>query len=293
MDKHFAISTDSSCDLNKSYLAKHDVYCVVMKHILKGEEVAEHFDNDKQFDGFYEAIKTGSLPTTVAVNPIEAKAHFEKIIETEKSGDVIHMPLSSGLSATCDNCVEAANILNKDLKDRQVFVIDGMTASVGYGMLIDELIRLRDSGATTDEAIKRVKEMRDNTQSWFYVDDLSYMKRGGRISGFKATLGTLLKIKPIILANSKGKLAVENRVKGTKAAVQYVIDKMHKHGKGLPTYLWYTTKSDYYHELKSALKTHYPDMKITEGRVGPVIGSHVGGGSAMVVFEGDPRLDID
>jgi len=161
----FIISTDSCVDLFKGHLDKNGVHCITMKRVLKGEEISEHYDSVKEFDAFYDALKKGALPTTVAINPAEMQQHFEEILAKEKEGDIIHIPLSSGLSVTCESAIKAAEEINKTLKGRQIYVVDSLGATLMMGMYVEELIKLRNEGVPTARAIERIHELRDHTQA--------------------------------------------------------------------------------------------------------------------------------
>ena len=304
MKTNFVISCDSCVDIFKSYLDKKNVHSITMKRVLNGNEISEHYNSTKEFDAFYEAMKKGALPTTVAINPSEMQQHFEEILkkdsQCESSQDIIHLPLSSGLSTTCDNAIKAAAELNKTLKNRKIHVIDTFGATLTMGYLCEELIELRDKGTSTKDAIKRIEELRDHMQIWIIMTDLFNLKRGGRISGVKATIGTLLKINPIIILNHIGKLAIENKMKGNKHAIDYVLAKMQKLGKDVnknfdtsTVYVVRTSQSKLYEDTKAAVAKKYPNMKMKEGIVGPIIGSHLGCNSTIVIFEGAKRLEVE
>lgn len=298
--KNFIISTDSCVDTYKSSLTKQNVYCITMKRVLNGKDVVEHYDSASEFDAFYDSLSKGALPTTSQINPFEMQEFFSSILEKEKTGDIIHIPLSSGLSSTCDNAQKAAEEINKTLKGRKIFVVDSLIATHGMGMMIEELIQLRDSGKSTHEAIKRITELRDNMQGWVIMSDLFHLRRGGRISGVKATIGTILNVKPIITINKVGKLAIENKMRGTDKGIQYILEKMEELGnKANPKFktttinVIRTSKSKLYEDLKAAIKAKYPTLKVKENIiVGPIIGTHLGCNSVIVIFEGAPRLDI-
>ena len=299
-NSNFIISTDSCVDLYKSYLEKNGVHSITMKWIVNGTENSKHFNTPAEFDGFYETIKKGALPTTVALNPEELQDHFAKIIQQNPQGDIIHIPLSSGLSVTCDSAGRAADTINKTLNGRKVYVIDSLIATHGMAWLVEHLLALRDAGTGTQDAIKSVQALRDRMHAWIIMNDLFHLKRGGRISGVKATIGTMLNLKPIVIVNAKGKLAIETKVKGVTFAVEYLLKKMQDYGEktnpnfGKSTiYLARTTDDKAFELLQKAIIKKYPDMKIKEGRIGPVIGTHLGAGSAVLVFEGAKRLEIN
>jgi len=297
---NFIISTDSCVDLFKGYLNKRGVHCITMKYVINGVEIGEHYNTEKEFATFYQKIKGGALPTTVALNPIELQQHFEDIFESEEHGDIIHIPLSSGLSVTCDSAKKAAAVVNSKVKDRKIHVVDSLIATLGMGWLVDELISLRDKGATTKEAIERVTQLRDNMHAWVIVSDLLHLKRGGRISGAKATIGTILGIKPVIIVNKNGKLVIESKAKGDKKAIGYVMGKMQEFGENVrkdfgTSTIWVarTSESKMLGDLKTTITKKYPNATIKDGIIGPVIGSHLGCGAVIVFFEGAPRLDIN
>ena len=297
--KHFIISTDSCVDLFKSTLAAHDVYCIMLKRIVNGVETAELYDSEEEYDRFYEEIKKGALPTTAQLNSFELQEYFEGILAKEPEGDIIHIPLSSGLSGTCDNVKATADALNKTLVSRKIYVVDSLIATVGMAYLVELLIELRDNGTDASAAIRRIEEARDRLQGWVIVGNLFHLKRGGRISGFKAAIGTLLNMKPVIVLSKPGRLAVENTLKGGKKAIKYVLNAVDKYGIQVlpdlfdrPVYLARTSKNELYDEFKRSFVEKYPQATIKEYTVGPIIGTHLGDGCAIVLFEGAPRLDI-
>ena len=295
----FIISTDSCVDLFKSYLNERNIYCITMKRILNGREIEEHFDSTKEFECFYDTLEKGEMSTTVAVNPQEAKEHFEEILAKEKIGDIIHIPLSSGLSITCANAEQAAAELNQTLDGRKIYVVDSFIATHGMAMLVEELIKMRDAGKSTTEAVERIKYLREHIQAWVIMGDLMHLKRGGRISGFKAAIGTLLNVKPIISVNRQGKLCIENKMKGERNAIKYVLDKMQKLGEqesedflNNTVYLVRTRENKLFNEFKKAVKEKYPTLRIKESLIGPIIGTHLGCSGAFVIFEGALKVDI-
>lgn len=298
--KNFIVSTDSCADFFKSYLENNNVYCITVKRISNGKKIGELYDSTDEFDNFYEELKKGALPTTCELSVKEMQEYFENILAKETEGDVIHVALSSGLSPTCDNAKTAANEINKTLSDRKVYVIDSLVATCGMGQLVDSLIKMRDSEFETSDAIKKIERIRDYQQTWVIVDDLFHLRRGGRISRFRAALGTLMNVKPIIVVSRHGKLVIENTEKGAHKAVEYVLNKVRELGsKARPDFsdntvnFCYSSKSPIYDELTQSFKEEFPNVTIKQSRIGPVIGTHVGGGCAVISFQGSKRLDIE
>ena len=296
----FIISTDSCVDLYKSYLNDNNVYCITMRRVLNGKEISEHFDSDAEFDKFYDTLKDGAQPTTVALNPFELEEHFEEVLKKEKTGDVIHVCLSSGLSVTYVNALKAAETVNAKVKGRKVHVVDSLIATYGMAQLVDRLIGFRNQGLSTEEAIKKITYIRDHSQAWIIMSDLFHLKRGGRISGVKATIGTILNIKPVVIVNQKGKLAIENRMRGHQNAINYALSKMEEFGEKFnpefatsTVYVVRTSNSKQYEDFKTAVKAKYPNINMVTGAIGPIIGTHLGLGGMGVLFEGARRLDVN
>ena len=300
MKKNFIISTDSCCDHFKSYLDKHNVYCIILKRILNGKEFVELYDSVEEFDNFYEDLKKGALPTTSLLNTIELQEYFESILRVESQGDIIHVCLSSGLSATYGNAVRAAETVNAATKSgRKVYVIDSLIGTHGMSMQVDRLIEMRDSGMTSAAAVKKIEDLRDHQQGWVIMSDLFHLKRGGRIGGVQAAIGSVLGIKPIIVLNREGKLAIENKMRGAGNAIDYLLAKMKELGVNHGTdfskscvYIVRTSKSKLYDDFLAAALRKYPKMKYTERIVGPIIGTHLGCGGMCILFEGAERVDV-
>lgn len=292
--RKFILSTDSCVDHFKTYLDNNDVYCIVLRRLLNGVENSELYDSFEEFEKFYADLKKGALPTTSQLGEFELSEYFKKIIDTEPEGDLVHLTLSSGLSGTYDNAVRAAEGLNKELVGRKVFVLDSLSASLGMGMLVDRLIELRNAGTDAAEAVKTVADIRDHQQVWVVVGNLFHLKRGGRLSGFKAAIGTLLAVKPIMIINSEGKLVIESTVKGKKKAVAYLAAKMKEYkASANPVYLLHSSgNSEMYDELEKEITKTHPGTVVKKGMVGPIIGTHLGEGSVAFVFEGAKRLKI-
>lgn len=298
MKKNFIVTTDSCADWFKSEYAAQDVHCIPVKYVLGGAEISNVPNSAEEMEKFYENLKQGSLPSTVALNQTELEEFFGEVLgKTE--GDIIHICLSSGLSLTYDNAVKAVKSINEKLQGRKIYLIDSLIATWGMGMMVDQLVEMRDNGTETQAAVDRILDLRDNMQGWVAVSDLFHLKRGGRISGAKAAIGTVLGIKPIIVLSKKGKLEVQNKMKGPRKAVAYLMEKMETLGEKCnpnfmngTAYLARTTRGEIYELLKKAIAEKYPTLKVKECIVGTVVGTHLGNTAVALIFEGGARLDI-
>lgn len=294
----FIISTDSCADLFKSYLEEKNVYSIILKRITGGVVSEELFDSYSEYEAFYDSIRKGALPTTSALNPSELAMHFGRILEKEKEGDIVHISLSSGLSVTFDNAAAVAEELSQT-SGRRVYAFDSLSASLGIAMQVDKLIELRDKGLSAEEAVKKLSAFRGRQQLWALVGNLFHLKRGGRLSTSKAAIGSLLGIRPLLIVNKKGGLAIEKAVRGTKKAIDYVLGKMEAQAQNSgiditenTVYISHSSAKGNLEEMKSALAKRFPGIRLKEGMVGPIIGAHVGAGTVAVAFVGEERLDI-
>ena len=291
MANKFIISTDNCADIFKSEMQKNGIYFLPLKRILGDKEFAEIYDSSKEFDNFYEEIKKGALPSTSQINPDEFITHFNGILEKEKEGDIIQISLSSSISGTHASAVAAANELNPTLKGRKIYAFDSLSAACGQRMQIDKFMELC-ANTEAEKAIKIVGDIRDNQHLLFMVDDLFHLKRGGRVSAAKAVVGSLLGVKPILTFNRQGKLAVIDKTRGAKASAWFLsaIEKYATSPNEI--YMIRTTQSETFNQIAKGLSDKYPKAKIVEGRVGPIIGTHVGSGALGICFQGKPRLDV-
>ena len=295
----FHVTTDSCADMRKSEYEQKGLRLMVLKRILNGEEIAEVYDTDAEFDAFYESIKNGDRPTTAALNQDEFTAFFEKVLEETKTGDIIHICLSSGLSLTYDNGKKAVDELNKKLTDRKIYLLDSRSATLIMAGLCERALELQSEGIAAADAMKTLEEFRDHQHGWFFVSDLFHLKRGGRISGAKAAIGTLLGIHPVMTVNKEGKLVLHGKARGGKKAIQYVLEQMIELGeKANPDfangtfYVARTNVTETYKELLAAVKAKYPNATVKTGIIGPIIGTHTGCGACGVLWTGAPRLEI-
>lgn len=295
----FVISVDSCSDMFRSYMEQNRVYCLIVKRILNGQIIEELFDSEKEYDNFYESIRKGALPTTSLPNPTEFYEHFMRAMDAEEC-DSIHIGLSSGLSNNVLNAVIAAEEINSTRKDgRKAFVVDSLAASLPIAMLTDKAIEMRDAGLTAAEATEKLNELRHRMQVWIMVDDLFHLKRSGRIGGFKAAIGSVLGIKPIIIFNDKGKLVIESTQKGARKSIDYLLSKVDELGIGKGHDLngnlriAHSSVSETAARVQEALTERFGPINVKTGLIGPIVGTHIGAGTVGVVFFGEKRLTVD
>lgn len=290
MEKKFKIVTDSACDMPAEYIEAHDLECVqlgfLMNNVLYGGEDGEDMD----VNYFYDIVRKGAMPTTYQVNAEAAKTHIEPFLQAGK--DVLVIAFSGALSGTANSFATAAKELKGKYPARKIEVIDSLCASMGEGLYVDYAVRKAESGATLEETYQYLESIKQNMCHYFTVDNLFHLKRGGRVSGATAVVGTLLSIKPILYVNPKGQLINIGKTMGRKKSVKALFEKMQlmqDMQPGDPVFISHGDCLDDANTLADMVRTAYPDHPITINYIGPVIGAHSGPGTLALFFKGKAR----
>lgn len=291
------LSVDSTSDYMISEIQQRGVKYIPMAYIVENKPVCEIFNSSEEFYAFYKKIESGIELKTTRLNMAEIKEYFERLLfETE--GDIIHYPLSSGLSGTCQCAIDAADEINKELElkkaGRKIYVVDSFGATQTICHLVDYAVKLRDEGKSSKEIIKLTEEFRDRQNVFITVSNLIHLKRGGRISGIGAAVGTLLGIKPIIIINDEGKLVVHSKEMGMKKALSFIVNSIKRYGEEISKQkiiIGHTGAHmyEYAEELVKKIKDEFK-CETEIKHIGSVIGAHLGPDAVALVFIGKPRL---
>ena len=279
----FTLSTDSTCDLYHDFIVENDIKFVPLTFTMekdgKMEERLDNFTEYGQYVDFYNQLRAGGFSRTSMLNYESHYQHFLKMAE-EGAEDVVHFTISSGLSPTKTVAAKAAADVKKDYPKFEVYVVDPLTATVGQGTIVRIALDWRNAGKTAQETYDYVNSLRLHIQHFVVANDLYYLKRGGRVSGVSAAVGTMLNIKPVLTFDCDGKLQVIDKVKGNKKAIAFIKAKMEKEGPDDHNYVFivHTDNEPCAKELEEYVKERFgiqPFVSI----MGPVIGSHVGPGA--------------
>ncbi len=281
--KLFDVSSDSTCDLKKDYIAENGVWFVPLTFTIEKDgqlqDGLDDFSTYEEYVAFYQKLENGAFSRTSMLN---YESHYTHFLKMAKSGvkDVVHFTISSGLSPTVTVANKAAAAVREEYPDFNVYAVDPLTATVGQGMLVSLACRCRDEGKTAKETYDYVMGLRLNIQHCIVPDSLNYLKKGGRVSSVSAAVGTVLNIKPMLAFDSQGKLKVVEKCKGMKKAFSRVVEMMEKAplDENKIAVVVHTNNEKGAEELAALveLKTGVrPKIEI----MGPVIGSHVGPGS--------------
>ncbi len=287
----FILSADTSGDIPRSEMKARGIEYKPLVYIINGVEYRDEFSSDEQFKAFYDGIRAGNLPSTSQINVLEHEEFFLELVE-KYTEDILYVTLSSGLSSSCASAKQAAESVEKKT-GRKVYVVDSLGATISQRHVVDEAERLRDAGATAAEAAERLAEYVKHIHTWFMPTDLIHLKRGGRVSGPAAYIGTALKIKPIIFIDKVGALPVVKKVMGTAKGIACMVD-IFKADSAKEPHKFYvaTADSEFAPELLERAKAARPDCEGEIGWIGPVIGSHTGCGACGISFVSDKEREI-
>ena len=283
----YKIITDSCCDLYDHQYRDLDVACAPLSVLFNGEE-HKNFSDDASMKAFYDGLRGGMTATTSAVNP---DGWAEIMIPALEAGqDVLAICFSSGLSTTYQSAVIAAEELKEKYPQRTINVVDSLCAALGQGLLVWMAAKKRDAGMSLEELTAWVEDNKMNVCHWVTVDDLNHLKRGGRVSATTAFVGTMLSIKPIIRVDDNGKLETCGKVRGRKAAIDYLTKQLGEHitDKSLVTIAHGDCLEDA-KAIEKIVRETYGVEQVEIGNVGGVIGAHTGPGVLVVFFLGDHR----
>ena len=294
MKGNFILSCGSTVDLPYEYVHQRDIEVVFYNYLVDGQEYVDDMGRDKDaLPRFYAMLAEGKMPSTSQVNTFSYFEHFERLI---RQGDVLHIAFGSGMTASVNNALEAAAMIREKYPDRRMTVIDSLCSSSGYGMLVDGAADLRDEGKSMEEVEQWVMANRQYIHHQFFSTDLKYFRRGGRVSGPAAAIGTVLNICPLMRLNDQGRISAYGKVRGKANAIKTTVDTMEAHAVGGRDYsgkcwICHSNCIAEAEKVRDALKERFPniqgDIRICD--IGTIIASHAGPGTVAVFFFGDKR----
>ena len=285
----YVIITDSSCDIAPELLAQWEVPYVSLSYKFD-EDAASHGNYDLPFHEFYERMRSGSVARTAAANMETFKEAFEPYVKAGK--DLLYVGFSSGLSTTVNSGAMAARELMEEYPERKIVTVDTFAASAGFGLLVYLTVREKRKGASLEQAVKFLEDTRFHLCHWFTVDDLVYLKRGGRISAAAAFVGGVLNIKPVLHMDDPGHLINMFKVRGRRASIKALADKYGELAVNPGHDTVFISHGDCIEDaklLEKMLAERFGAKVELITYVGPVIGSHSGPGTPALFFVGRER----
>lgn len=292
----YVLSACSTADYPRSFFDDRHILCLEFHYTMDGEVHADDLYASITPHEFYSRIKAGSQPTTSQVSAGEYVAAWEPHLKAGR--DVLHVTLSSGISGTHNAACVAAEQLMAAYPERRVAVIDSLAASAGYGLLVEYMADLRDSGAGFDELAAWSEDHKLNLNHWFFVSDLECLKRGGRVSRTSALIASALKICPLLNVDYQGRLIPREKIRTKKRAIHALVRAMMEHVDDGPAYAGkcVISQSDCRADAEEVARLIGEQIPALAGRIaihdiGTVIGAHTGPGTVALFFMGDKRVD--
>lgn len=289
MNDSYVIISGATGDMPRSVIEEYDIHVIPMT-VRVGERDYMYHPDEKELTckDFYAELSAGAESVTTQITPVVFKEVFETYLKAGK--DVLYIAFSSGLSGTVNSARLVAQELSEDYPERKIECIDSLCASIGEGFLVYLAGKLRKEGKSFEEVAAYVKENCTKVCHWFSVDDLLHLKRGGRLSGFEAAVGTALKIKPVLSVDREGKLTVVAKVRGTKKGMEYLKERLISDGidtANQTVMVGHADVPEIAEQLKEQLLAEGLVKDVIISNVGPIIGTHVGSGMFALVFLGE------
>ncbi len=290
--RDYVILTDSCVDMSEQEVRESGVLVLPLTFTMDGVNRRDTPDHaEMSLKEFYDNIRAGKQCTTAAVNVEDYLAVMRPVLDAGK--DILCIAFSSALSMTYQSACMAAQELREAYPAAKIVVIDSLSASRGQAMLVYHAAKEKQKGKTIDELADWVREMIPHQCHWFTVADLNHLRRGGRLNATSAVLGTVLSIKPIMHTDDEGKLTPVGKVRGMKAALTALVDKMDELGirplSDQTVFICHADCPDSVDYVSGLLRERFGVTDIRADYIGPVIGSHTGAGTLGLFFFGTQR----
>lgn len=288
----YTILTDSCSDLNPQITAQFDDLEVLpLSYTISGVTSCDSFDSAEKGMAFYDRLRAGESCTTSQVSPGEFFDAFKK--HAQKGEAILGLLFSSALSGTYASACVARDMVLEEIPDARIELIDTLAASAGEGLIVYDALLNRKAGMSLEDNAAWVRERLQHYAHWFTVDDLHFVKRGGRCSPSAAFFGTMLKIKPVLHVDSEGRLIARSKVRGRMQALRAVAMKFGELGANKNQMIFIShgdCEKDALYVKETLVKEFGCDpAKIVLSLVGPVIGSHSGPSTVALFFRGRDR----
>ena len=281
----FEIYTDSSCDLTKEMMDAYDLKVMQLEVTIDDGEPILNCDIEAK--DLYDKLRNGAMAKTNAVTPGYFDEHMRKSVEEGK--DILYIGFTSGLSTTYNSAVMIMEELKEEYPERKLLYIDTLCASVGQGLLVHYAALKRELGESIETIYADIMKMKDKIHHQVTVDDLFFLKRGGRISATTAIAGSVLNIKPIIQVTEEGKLDTIGKCRGRKSAMKELVSKMLSN---VDIDAWkniFISHGDCVEDaeyVKAMIEEALPEAQVHISYVGAVIGAHTGPGVIALCYLG-------
>jgi len=290
----YVVTACSAADLSNDYFKSINVPYVSFHYELGNETHADDLWQTMDPHTFYRRMLNGENSRTSQVNMTEYMEFWLPFLRDGK--DILHVTLSSGISGTVNSARAAADELRREYPDRKIYVVDSLAASSGYGLLVDKLAELRDSGYSLKDLFRYAEDHKLYLHHWFFSTDLTFYIRGGRVSKTAGFFGRMLNICPLLNVDYQGKLIPRDKIRTRKKVIREIVSRMEKHAQNGNNYSEkvFISYSDCLDDAKAVASLVEDKFPRTRGNVvlfpiGSTVGAHTGPGTVALFFWGDLR----
>ena len=287
----YILSCCSTADLSAELMNARDIHYICFHYEVDGTTYPDDLGQSIPFSRFYQMMRDGAMTRTSQVAVGEYEEYFEGFLREGK--DILHLTLSSGISGTINSAMIAAEDLREKYPERRIYIVDSLAASSGYGLLMDRLADLRDSGMNIDEVRDWAEANKLKCLHWFFTSDLTFFIRGGRVSKASGMIGKMLNICPLLNVDDQGKLIAREKHRGKKKVIHAIVQKMKEQAENGIDYSGkcFISQSDCLSDARAvadAIEAVFPklDGNVRIFDIGTTIGSHTGPGTVALFFWG-------
>lgn len=293
---NYVLSCCSTADLSAEHFKARNIEYVCFHYELDGKDYPDDLGVSMPYDKFYAAMSAGAMTKTSQVNISEYVAHFQKF--AEQGLDIVHISLSSGISGSVNSARNAALIVKERYPDVNIYVVDSLGASSGFGLLVDAAADKRDEGLSAAELADWIEENKLKLHHWFFSTDLTFFVRGGRISKTAAVFGGIFEICPLMNMDNLGRLIPRFKIRTKKKVIREIVNKMEEFADGGLDYSGkcYISNSACFEEARAVadlVEERFPKLngKVEINNIGTTIGAHTGPGTVALFFFGSERVN--
>ncbi len=283
----FYILVDSGCDLSLDFCERKNIIPIKLQYCINEKSFMDSMQPE-QYHEFYEGMRAGSTPKTSQINTETFLSVWKELL-SKKNIPILNFTMSSGISGTNASAVRAVDLISQEFPGAMVHVVDTKTASIGEGMLAIKASEMREAGKSFEECVDWAEANKNNVNTFFTTDNLSYLYRSGRVSRTGMVIAHALGINPILRVNEAGKLVVSDKVRGKKQTVRKLIQKIKEVVENPEAQTLYISHADVKEEAEEFAEEIMSEIKFKDvmyTTIGPSIGSHCGPGVKTAFFFG-------
>lgn len=287
--RDFVITADSNCDLLPEYIKDKNIGIIPHYYDINGTTYGDEINLTPK--EFYDKMRAGIMPTTMASNPAVIRETFQKYVD--QGLDVLHISFSSALSGGHSNVVTGALEICEENPGAKILVLDSLNASMGEGLVVMKAVQMKESGKDINETAKWIEANKLKFAVQFTVDDLFHLQRGGRVSKMTAVVGSMINVKPLLVINNEGALVPAGTVRGRKKSLAAIVSNMEAQlGEYKDDTIICVVHGDALEDAEyvaSLIKEKLHTDHIIINTISPSIGAHSGPGAIGICYLGEGR----